>query len=81
MNILSWFKRKKESPPRIAVFGVRKIPKLCGFPAGRVRIRMRNTEFAQVFVKTNRGIRQFYVVVDRRGNWIPLGEVARNERR
>lgn len=81
MNIFSWFKRKKEAPPEFAVFGVRKISKLCGFPRGRVRIRMRNGEFAQVFVKTNRGIRKFYVAVDRRGNWIPHGEIARNERR
>lgn len=60
------------------VFGVQEPKKLRGFPEGRVRIRQRNDDFAQAFVKTPTGIRHFYVEeID--GFWQPTCEQALND--
>jgi len=62
----------------ISVFGLAEIKPLRGFPEGRVRIRLRNDDFAQAYVKTATGIRCFYLYeVD--GHWQPSFETARNE--
>ena len=35
-------------------FGVRPIPKLVGFPKGKLRIRMRNDDYVRIFIRTPR---------------------------
>ena len=62
-----------------AVYGVMPTKPLANFPAGRIRLRLRNTDFARVFVKTATGIRQF-IVRDAGDTWEPLFEQGRNER-
>ena len=61
------------------VWGVQPPLPLKGFPSGRVRIRQRNTDFVQAFVKTETGVRHFYVA--KKDNfWIPKFEQASNNR-
>ena len=62
------------------VFGVQTIKPLRGFPSGKVRIRMRNDAFAQIYVKTPDGIRQF-VAKDYGDYWECSHEQGGNERR
>lgn len=62
-----------------AVFGIRERKPLKGFPEGRVKIRLRNTDFARAFVKTASGIRQF-IVAEVDGFWTPKFEQGSNER-
>jgi len=60
------------------LFGVRQILPLRGFPAGKTRIRMRNTEFVQVFVRPPEGgCRRFYAH-ERDGAWWPAIESGAN---
>ena len=62
-----------------AVFGVPQETKpIVGLPEGRARVRLRNEEFAQVFVKTSTGIRRFYIS-DVGRNWIAEIEIASNQ--
>lgn len=50
---------------------------LRNWPEGRIRLRLRNEEFAQAFVKTAHGIRRFYIAeVD--GFWEPGPEIGAN---
>jgi hypothetical protein len=50
-----------------------------GFPEGKLRFKLRINEFAQAFVKTDTGIRRFYVEeVD--GFWEPFLEQGANHR-
>lgn len=61
------------------VFGIPdEIKPLEGFPAGRVRLRLRSKEFAIAFVKTNCGIRSFFLV-EKEDKWRPYIERGRNE--
>lgn len=62
-----------------AVWGVKERKPLKGFPEGRVKIRLRNTDFARAFVKTTSGIRQF-IVAEVDGFWIPKFEQGSNYR-
>lgn len=62
------------------VFGVQELKPLRGFPTGKVRIKMRNTEYAKFYVKTPEGIRQF-VAKDYGDYWECSHEQGRNERR
>lgn len=71
-------------PPRIAglpiVLGVPDvIPKLIGFPEGKLRLRLRNKSVAHAFVKTTTSIRQFLVIREH-GYWTAGPEVGRNIR-
>ena len=59
-------------------FGCVEPKPLKGFPVGRTRVRIRNTGFASVYVKTEYGIRHF-TPVDKGGHWEPLFEVGRND--
>jgi hypothetical protein len=61
------------------VFGMRPARPLRGFPAGRVRIRQRNTDYARAFVKTGDGIRAF-IIAEQGGYWVPYAEVGANIR-
>lgn len=61
------------------VFGIPdEIKPLEGFPAGRVRLRLRPSEFVKAFVKTPTGIRKFFVE-EKDGKWFPAYEQGRNE--
>jgi hypothetical protein len=51
------------------VFGVLEPREMLGFPAGKVRIKMRHDNFARVFVKTCSGILETVPMVDADGNW------------
>lgn len=52
---------------------------LKGFPRGKYRVRLRPNELAEVYVKTEDGIRKFAAeIVD--GHWTPIAEIARNIR-
>ena len=61
------------------VWGVREPKPLNGFPPGRVRLRMRNTDFAQAFVKTHTGIRHFFICEEDE-YWCPKFEQGSNYR-
>lgn len=51
---------------------------LSGFPAGKVRLRLRNRSYAQAFVRPpNGGIRRFWLGVDG-GKWVPNCEIGAN---
>ncbi len=61
-----------------AVFGIpSQIKPIVGLPEGRARLRLRNDEFAMVFVRTSTGIRKFYIS-DVGGNWIAEIELGEN---
>ena len=63
----------------LAVFGIPdEIKPIVGLPEGRARVRLRNEEFAQVFVKTPTSIRRFYIS-DVGCNWIAEIEIASNQ--
>jgi hypothetical protein len=49
-----------------------------GFPAGRLRWRIRSDDFVLARVKTDRGIREFYVK-ESKGHWVPSFEKGRNQ--
>ena len=60
------------------VFGVTKQLPLAGWPPGRVRLRLRNDNYAQAFVRLpGSGIRRFYVS-EREGKWWPDLEFGAN---
>ena len=61
------------------VFGVKAPLPLKGFPQGRIRLRIRNTGFAQAFVKSESGIRHFYIS-EKEGFWTPIYEQGSNHR-
>ena len=60
-------------------FGIREPLPLRGFPAGKVRIRQRNTEFPTAVVKTDTGARRF-IIGEHEGHWVPMGEMGANAR-
>lgn len=53
---------------RQIAFGVGEPCALVGFPEGRTRVRMRNSEFVRVYVLTQHGIREFVPAV-KNGEW------------
>lgn len=63
------------------VFGVREPKPIIGAPAGRQRLRMRNTSTARLFVKSETGIRSF-ALIDMGHHWYcdPKLEQGRNVR-
>ena len=65
---------------REVVFGIQEIKPLRYFPEGRIKIRMRPTDFANAFVKSATGIRKF-LIRDTGDAWEPSYEQGRNERR
>jgi len=65
---------------RDVAFGVCEPKPLRHFPSGRSRIRMRNTDFVQVFIKTENGIRK-YLARDCGDAWEPSYEQSANHRR
>lgn len=68
-----------EPSPVTLAFGVREPLPLRNFPPGRVRLRMRNRELMQAFVKTSDGIMEF-IVKEQDGFWEPFAERNRNRR-
>jgi hypothetical protein len=62
---------------RPLVFGIQKPKPLMGFPSGKTRIRMRNTSYAKVCVRTSEGIRMF-IPEERDNQWWPGIEVGHN---
>ena len=60
-----------KSDAYIPVFGVRAVLPLRGFPRGKVRLTLRNQDFARAYVKTKHGIRCF-IVAEYLGKWVPL---------
>lgn len=59
------------------VFGAHLEKPLAGFPPGKIRLRMRSTEFLQAFVRNADGIQHFYVGDD--GNhWVPRFKIGEN---
>jgi hypothetical protein len=60
------------------VFGAGKPKRLRGFPRGRKRIRMRNSDFVRVYVRPPEGgIREFRVE-ERNGEWWAIHEQGAN---
>jgi len=47
---------------------------------GRIRLRLRNKEFAKVFIKSPDGIRKFFLTKNEDGTWSPTLEQGRNQR-
>jgi len=62
-----------------AVFGMVDELPLVGFPEGKAKIKLRNDEFARVFIKTKSGIREF-VIQEINNTWQPFAEIARNSK-
>ena len=58
------------------VFGHQEPRPITNLPSGKARLRLRGDDFAQVFVKTDDGIRRCYLK-DAGENWEAM-EVARN---
>jgi len=50
-------------------FGVGPIPKLVGFPKGKIRIRMRNDDFVRIFIRTKRRFICTIPVASPAGRW------------
>lgn len=63
----------------LGVFGIPpEIKQIVGLPPGKARLRLRCTEFAEVFVKTATGIRRFYIS-DVGRNWVAELEIDSNQ--
>jgi len=62
-----------------AVIGVQEPKPIAGVPDGKFRLVLRNNDFAQLFVKTESGIRQF--ILEDCGELWHAHETARKERR
>jgi hypothetical protein len=60
------------------IFGMVRPKPLRGFPAGRVRLRLRCDAWASAAVVTRDGIRRFYLE-DTGRYWRPGLEIGRNE--
>jgi hypothetical protein len=61
------------------VYGVKDPLPLSEFPDGRIKIKMRNNDFASAYVRGDKGIRQFYIE-EKDGCWIPKYEQSANFR-
>jgi hypothetical protein len=60
------------------VFGCVEPKPIAGFPAGRAKIKIRNTSAVRAYIKTATGIRQF-AVHDNGTHWEPAFEIGRNK--
>ena len=61
------------------ILGVCEPKPLAGFPDGRLKLRMRNKDFAKVFVRTTSSTRHFLVKESKdKTYWIPGVELGRN---
>ena len=60
-------------------FGLTEILPLSGFPAGKVRIRIRNDDLVKVFVKSETGIQEFHPE-EKDGVWIPKYKIGETKR-
>jgi len=67
-------------PDKNYVFGVCPVELFVNLPpdALRLRVRMRNNEFAEVFIRRKTGISRHHIL-DRNGRWTPGPEIARND--
>lgn len=61
------------------IFGIVEPLPMEGFPPGKIRIRMRAKDIARAFVRTQDGIRGFYIKQEN-GKWKPGPEFGRNMR-
>ncbi len=62
------------------VYGVVAMKPMEGFPAGRMRIRMRNTDYVRVFIRPPEGgIRHFAIRENGSGVWVPAVEIGANK--
>ncbi len=59
------------------VAGLKPIKPLRNFPEGRIRLRLRNNCFAEIWVRTEKGIRRFSVM-DTGDYWEPGPETGCN---
>jgi hypothetical protein len=59
------------------VFGSAEPLPLKGFPEGSIRLRIRNNQFALARVRTDDGIREFYIK-EEEGFWVRSIEKGRN---
>jgi hypothetical protein len=48
-----------------------------GFPAGKLRWKLRREQWGKALVKTADGIRE-YLIEEKDGKWVPAGETGRN---
>lgn len=63
------------------IFGCLPMLPTRGFPEGRIRIRLRNDDFAEAYVFSPQGIRCFYIKESECGDWWePAFEKGRNYR-
>ena len=60
------------------VFGAKDVLPLHGFPEGRARIRIRNDDWVQVFVRPPEGGIKKFLVEEKDSKWCPAGEVGVN---
>ncbi len=75
-SVHEWLEQHLTTANRIPSGVCEPLPFL-GFPAGRVRIRMRADEPVRILVKTLDGLREF-VPTEHNGSWIPHHEEGRN---
>jgi hypothetical protein len=76
----SWVSKPKPNQPERTmklittkqniIFGVKDMLPLSGFPKGKVKIKMRNDNFAWAYVKTETGIYK-YAIEEKNGCWMP----------
>ncbi len=62
------------------IFGVQPAKPLIGFPPGKARIRMRNTEFAKVRIFHDAGVDE-YTIQDGGDSWTPGHFIGCNRRK
>jgi len=61
------------------IFGVKNPLPLSGFPKGKIKIKMRNDDFACAYVKNETGIYK-YAIEEKNGYWMPSFSPACNFR-
>lgn len=61
------------------VFGIHAALPLVGFPAGKIRVRMRADDFVRAFVRDDVGVREF-TIEEIDGTWQPSVEMRINFR-
>lgn len=61
------------------VFGAFTPLPLKGFPAGKVRLKIRNDDFVRAYVKTEQGI-ECFIIAEEDGFWIPKYKQGANHR-
>lgn len=61
------------------MFGIHAALPLVGFPAGKIRVRMRADDFVRAFVRDDVGVREF-TIEEIDGTWQPSVEMRINFR-